>query len=61
MRKLIDSGLESPPGTRLLVHAATLMKEGLEAQEACEAAIIKPVTDDIELHKAMIDILKASF
>ncbi|MCC6501676.1 MAG: CbbQ/NirQ/NorQ/GpvN family protein [Deltaproteobacteria bacterium] len=61
MRKLIDSGLESPPGTRLLVHAATLMKEGLEAQEACEAAIIRPVTDDIELHKAMIDILKASF
>jgi nitric oxide reductase NorQ protein len=61
MRKLVDSGLESPPGTRLLMHAAALMKQGLDAQEACEAAIVRPVTDDAELHKAMIDILKASF
>lgn len=61
MRKLVDSGLESPPGTRLLVHAAALMKEGLGAQEASEAAIVRPITDDPELHKAMLDILQASF
>lgn len=61
MRKLVDSGLESPPGTRLLVHAAALMKEGLGAHEAAEAAIVRPITDDPELHKAMLDILQASF
>jgi nitric oxide reductase NorQ protein len=43
------------------MHAAALMKQGLGAEEACEAAIVRPVTDDAELHKAMIDILKASF
>lgn len=61
MRKLVDSGLESPPGTRLLVHAAALMKEGLGPQEACEAAIVRPITDDVEMHKAMTDILNATF
>lgn len=61
MRKLVDSGLESPPGTRLLVHAAALMKEGLDMREACEAAIVRPITDDAELHKAMVDILNATF
>ena len=29
MRTLEDSGLESPPGTRLLVHAAALIAKGL--------------------------------
>ncbi len=61
MRRLKDSGLESVPGTRLLVHAATLMKAGLEAGEACEAAIVRPLTDDAEMHKAMMDILAAIF
>jgi len=61
MRGLVDSGLESPPGTRLLVHAASLMKEGLDMKEACEAAIIRPITDDADLHRAMLDILDASF
>lgn len=61
MRKLVDSGLESPPGTRLLVHAATIMMHGLGVKEACEAAIVRPITDDAELHKAMMDILDASF
>ncbi|OGP13684.1 MAG: AAA family ATPase [Deltaproteobacteria bacterium GWA2_54_12] len=61
MRKLVDSGLESPPGTRLLVHAAALMKQGLDMREACEAAIVRPITDDAELHKAMVDILNATF
>ncbi len=61
MRRLVDSGLESAPGTRLLVHAAALMKEGLTPQEACEAAIVRPVTDDSELHRAMMDILNATF
>ncbi|WKZ32013.1 MAG: CbbQ/NirQ/NorQ/GpvN family protein [Thermodesulfobacteriota bacterium] len=61
MRKLVDSGLESPPGTRLLVHAAALINKGLSPGEAFEAAVVRPVTDDPELHKAMMDILNASF
>jgi hypothetical protein len=58
--KLVDSGLESLQA-RALVHAAALMKEGLGAEEVSEAAIVRPITDDPELHKAMLDILQASF
>ncbi len=61
MRGLVESGLESPPGTRLLVHAATLIAKGLEPKAACEAAIVLALTDDKELHKGMLDIVTAVF
>lgn len=61
LRLLEGMGLESPPGTRLLVHAATLMKSGLSASDACEAAIVRPLTDDEDVRKAMLDIVDASF
>jgi nitric oxide reductase NorQ protein len=61
MRTLVDSGLESPPGTRLLIHAATLIKKGLRPKVACEAAIVLALTDDKEIHKGMLDIVDAVF
>lgn len=61
MRTLVDSGLESPPGTRLLIHAATLIKQGLSPRAACEAAIVLALTDDKEIHKGMLDIVDAVF
>ena len=61
MRTLVDSGLETPPGTRLLVHAAELMVKGLAPRVAVEAAVVKPLTDDREYEKAMLDIIDAIF
>ena len=61
MRTLTDSGLESAPGTRLLVHAATLIATGLKPRAACEAAIVLALTDDVELQKGMLDIVDAVF
>ncbi len=61
MRALVDSGLESPPGTRLLVHAATLINKGLSPGAACEAAIVLALTDDPDMHKSMLDIIEATF
>ena len=61
LRILEEMGLESPPGTRLLVHAATLMKSGLSPANACEAAIVRPLTDDDDVRKAMLDVVEASF
>jgi nitric oxide reductase NorQ protein len=61
MRSLVDSGLESAPGTRLLVHAATLINGGLKPRAACEAAIVLALTDDAEIHKGMLDIVDAIF
>ena len=61
MRDLVDSGLEFPPGTRLLVHAAMLIESGLQPSIACEAAIVRPLTDDQDLHRAMLDMIEAVF
>jgi nitric oxide reductase NorQ protein len=61
MRHLEDSGLESPPGTRLLVHGASLMARGMSESLACEAAIVRPLTDDREIQRALMDIIEVSF
>ncbi|MBI5236147.1 MAG: CbbQ/NirQ/NorQ/GpvN family protein [Deltaproteobacteria bacterium] len=61
MRALADSGIEASPSTRLLVHAATLIKNGLSPTAACEAAIVKPLTDDAELQAAMKGMIEAVF
>jgi nitric oxide reductase NorQ protein len=61
IRTLVDSGLESAPGTRLLVHAATLIAKGLDPRVACEAAIVLALTDDAELQRGMLDIVDAVF
>jgi nitric oxide reductase NorQ protein len=61
MRDLVDSGLEFPPGTRLLVHAAMLIESGLQPSIACEAAIVRPLTDDQDMHRAMLDMIEAVF
>lgn len=61
MRSLADSGIEASPSTRLLVHAATLIKNGLPPKAACEAAIVMPLTDDAELQAAMKGIIEAAF
>lgn len=61
MRSLADSGLDSHPGTRMLVHAAALMKNGLSVKAACQAAIVRPLTDDAEIQLTMMDIIEAVF
>lgn len=61
MRELENFGLESPPGTRLFVHAAVLMAKGMPEKSACEAAMVRPLTDDLEIQRAMMDIIEASF
>jgi len=59
MRLLTEEGLDSPPCTRLLVHAARLVNNGLAPATAVLTAIIRPVTDDAETIGAMLDIAKA--
>ena len=48
------------PSTRLLVSAARLIAGGIEARQACEAAIISPLSDDAALREAMRDLVAAS-
>ncbi len=61
MREHTDSSMETPPGTRLLVHAAMLMGSGLTPRAACEAALVRSLTDDKEAQLALLDLVEATF
>ncbi|MES2406532.1 MAG: CbbQ/NirQ/NorQ/GpvN family protein [Pseudomonadota bacterium] len=60
-RTLKDHGLEEATSTRALVYAGNMMVAGIEAVEACKAALVNPVTDDPELAEALMEIIKAHF
>ncbi len=61
LRALKDHDLEEAASTRLLVYAATLMKSGMDPLEACRAALVEPLTDDVETAAALMDVIDASF
>jgi nitric oxide reductase NorQ protein len=57
VRRLRDRGLVEVASTRLLVHAGCLLAAGMELREACEAAIAGPLSDDPELHAAIMELV----
>jgi nitric oxide reductase NorQ protein len=60
-RGLKDHGLDEVTSTRALVYAASLIAAGLGPVEACRAAMVNPMTDDIELSAALSEIISAHF
>ncbi len=58
-RGLKDHGLDEVTSTRALVYAANLILAGLEPVEACQAAMVNPITDDIELSATLGEIISA--
>ena len=60
-RLLKDHGLEEASSTRALVYAANMMNAGLDPVAACQVAMINPITDDIELSDALMEIVQAHF
>jgi nitric oxide reductase NorQ protein len=60
-RALKDHGLEEATSTRALVYAASMMNAGLDPVTACQVAMVNPITDDIELADAMMEIIQAHF
>src|SRR5690606_36462701 len=58
LRNLKDHDLEQAASTRLLVYAATLIKDGCDPISACRAALIVPLTDDTETSRALFEIIR---
>ena len=58
-RALKDHGLDEASSTRSLVYAGSLIAAGLAPQEAGEAALVSPITDDLDLAQALREIIKA--
>jgi nitric oxide reductase NorQ protein len=60
-RMLKDLGLEEETSTRALVYAANMMNACLDPIAACQVAMVNPITDDMELADAMMEIVQAHF
>lgn len=60
-RTLKDHDLEEVASTRLLVYAATLIKDGCEPALACRAALVETLTDDPETAVALREVIDATF
>jgi nitric oxide reductase NorQ protein len=57
IRRLQDTGLPEAPSTRVLVATARLIHRGIPPREACEAALVGPLSDDPDLRAAIGDLL----
>jgi nitric oxide reductase NorQ protein len=52
-RNLKGHGLEEGASTRMLINAGLLMSKGVSFPEACQVAIVTPLTDDPDLRDAL--------
>ena len=60
-RRLAGEGLDEGASTRMLVHAAGLVRGGVARRAACLQAVVLPLTDDPELIEALRSAVEASF
>jgi len=61
IRHLKAHGLEEGVSTRLLVYAGRLMNSGVSPRRACDAAVVRSLTDDVESQRAMTALTEAVF
>lgn len=60
-RNLVDKGLTEGASTRLLIHAAKLIRSGIDPKRACEVTISQALTDDHEMLRALSEIIQSIF
>jgi nitric oxide reductase NorQ protein len=52
-RNLRGRGLEEGASTRMLIHAGRLVAAGVKLEEASQASIVLPITDDLDMREAL--------
>ena len=60
-RNLKGHGLDEGVSTRLIVYAATLIKGGVDARDACRMAMVRPITDDADIRATLDHAIDATF
>jgi nitric oxide reductase NorQ protein len=60
-RNLKGHGLDEGISTRLLVYAATLIRDGVAPVEACQMALVRPITDDADIRETLDHAIDATF
>lgn len=61
IRKLSGMDLEEGVSTRLLIYAATLINGSMSFEHAIEAAVIEPLSDDVDIQNALRDLVAVTF
>ena len=61
VRELKSSGLEEGVSARLLVYAGQLIDLGLGARQACDATIVRGLTDDPQTQEAVSELVASIF
>lgn len=61
VRNLVELGLAETVSTRLVVNAASLIRDGLPPRLSCDVALIQPLTDDSETAAALRDLVALIF
>lgn len=57
IRNFKHHGLEEGVSTRLLIYAGKLIKDGISFKQACNIAMVKPITDNFELQQSIDEII----
>ena len=60
-RRLKGHGLDEGISTRLVVYAATLIRQGIDARAACRMAMVRPITDDTDIRESLDHAIDAVF
>ena len=58
-RNLKGFGLDEGASTRTLIYAGKLVKRGLSLQDACQIALVLPITDDPQLRDSLSTAISA--
>lgn len=61
VRNLTDRGLDEGVSTRLLIYAGRLIARGVSEREACEAAIARTLTDDVDMRRSVREVVNDYF
>ncbi|WP_299784827.1 CbbQ/NirQ/NorQ/GpvN family protein [uncultured Marivita sp.] len=61
IRRLSGMDLEEGVSTRLLIYAATLMAGGMGVDQALEAAVIEPLSDEPDVQLALRDLISTIY
>ena len=61
VRNLRQHGLEEGVSTRLLVYAGQLIGKDIDPVAACQATICKPITDDQDMQRSIVEIVATQF
>ncbi len=58
-RNLKGHGLDEGASTRMLIYAAQLITQGVSLAEACQVALVLPITDDHDIRNALSSAIAA--